>query len=256
MLKKNATKQKIKAGQPVIGFRMDFASPFIIEVLGKCGFDFVYLDCEHGSLGQEQCEQMVRAAELSGLTPLVRVPANDPHVILSYLDLGAMGVIIPHCCNKQSAQDAIKAVKYPMEGERGIGGRLYALSGISTAEYIRQANEETMVVVMIEDPEAINNLSEILAVDGLDVLFIGRMDLSISLGIAGQLDNVMVKEAVDKVIAQARGTGKAVGVGAIDAGKPESIRQFINQGAQLFALNTTSILANASRDLLKKIIGS
>lgn len=202
MLKRNATKQKIKEGQPVIGFRMDFASPFIVEVLGKCGFDFVYFDCEHGPMNEEMCEGMVRAAELVGLTPMVRVPSNEPHLILRYLDLGAMGVIIPHCYNKQAAQDAVRAVKYPPEGARGIGGRLQTMSGMSTAEYIRETNEETMVIAMIEDTEAIKNLSDILAVDGLDVLFIGRLDLSISLGIPGQVDNIMVKEAVDKVIAR------------------------------------------------------
>ena len=253
MLKKNGTKEKLRAGQAAIGVRMDFASPYVLEVLGKTGFDFVYFDCEHSSLSEGACEEMVRATELTSLTPIVRVPSNEPGVILRYLDSGVMGVIIPHCHNRQTAQRAVKAVKYHPQGDRGIAGRSLSLSGLSVADYIKEANKETLVVLMIEDPEAIKNLAEIVGVDGIDVLFVGRLDLSVSLGIPGEVDHTTIKEAVNKVIVQGRAAGKAAGVGAIDVGKPESIRQFIGQGAQFFSLNLTSILANASRQLLQKI---
>jgi 4-hydroxy-2-oxoheptanedioate aldolase len=255
MLRKNDTKGKVKAGKTVVGFRMDFVSPYVVEVMGNIGFDFVYFDCEHGPMSEEACEEMIRATELVGLTPLVRVPSSEPGVILRFLDSGAMGVIIPHCYSKQVTQAAVKAVKYPPEGERGIAGRSLSLSGKSVPDYIREANQETMVIVMIEDAEGVKNISEIVSVDGLDVLFIGRLDLSVSMGIPGQVDHPKIKEAVEKVITQARAAGKAVGVGAIDIGKPESIKQFSNQGAQFFSLNAASILTSASRDLLKKIRG-
>ena len=132
-------------------------------------------------MSEESCEEMIRAAELVDLTPLVRVPHLG--ITLRSLDSGAMGVIIPHCNTKQEAQAAVKAVKYPPEGERGIASRLLAMSGMPTADYVIEANKEIMVVGMIEEEEALSNLSDILTVDGLDVLFIGRSNLSLSLDI-------------------------------------------------------------------------
>ena len=253
MFKKNLVKEKLKAGKTAVGIRMDFSSPYVLELLGKSGFDFVYFDCEHSSLSVGACEDMFRAAELVGLTPLVRVPSSEPGVILRYLDSGAMGVIIPHSHNREAAENAVKAVKYSPEGDRGIAGRSLSLSGLSVANYVKEANKETLVALMIEDAEAITNVAEIAAVDGVDVLFIGRLDLSVSLGIPGEIEHPTIKEAVNKLIAQGRAAGKAVGVGAIDVGKPESIKHFMSQGAQFFSLNLTSILTNASRQLLQKI---
>jgi len=250
------TLEKIRAGQAVFGFRMDFASPFNVENLGTTGFDFVYFDCEHGPMSEEACEGMIRAAELVGITPLIRTPSGQPDVILRFLDLGAMGIIVPHCDSQESALAAVKAVKYPPEGERGIGGRLLSLSGMPTAQYIKEANIETMVIVMIEDPKGVDNFSDILKVNGIDLFLIGRLDLSISLGIPGQVDHPRIKEAVNKIITQARAAGKAVGIGALDVGKPENIKQFMNQGAQFFPFNFTTIFNRAAKDLLKQIMSA
>jgi 4-hydroxy-2-oxoheptanedioate aldolase len=250
---KNQTKEKLKAGQSAIGFRLDFASPYIIEILGGIGFDFVYLDLEHGPMSVESCQEMIRAAELVGLTPLVRVPNSDPGITGRYLDSGAMGIIFPHCNTKQDAQAAVKAVKYPPEGERGIGGRPLSLSAMSLADYIKAANRETMVIAMIEEMEALNNLSEILTVDGLDVLWIGRLDFSISAGVPGQVNAPVIQKAVSRIITEGRAAGKVVGVGAINADDPDSVKRFIKQGAQFFSLNTTSMLKSAALSLLKKI---
>ena len=256
MIRKNITKEKFNTGQPAFGFRMEFASPFIVEILGHAGFDFVYFDCEHGPMNEGEVEAMIRAAELANITPLVRVSANQPDYILRALDSGAMGIIIPHCGTKQEAQAAVKALKYPPEGERGIAGRLWThcvMSGISTADYIKEANKETMLIAMVEDAEGIKNASEILTVDGLDGLWIGRADLSVSLGIPGQGDHEMINEAVENVLAEAKGSGKAIGIGWADFGNPESIKQFISQGAQFFSLGTTFALMNTAKNLLQKI---
>jgi 4-hydroxy-2-oxoheptanedioate aldolase len=152
---KNATKAKLKAGRTAIGIRLDFTSPDVVESLGNLGFDFVYFDLEHGPTGEEACREMIRAAELVGLTPLVRVPFNEPGVVARFLDSGALGIIFPHCNTRQDARAAVKAVKYPPDGERGLGGRSLSLSGLSVAEYVQEANRETMVVAMIEDIAAL-----------------------------------------------------------------------------------------------------
>jgi 4-hydroxy-2-oxoheptanedioate aldolase len=130
---KNATKAKLKAGRTAIGIRLDFTSPDVVESLGNLGFDFVYFDLEHGPTGEEACREMIRAAELVGLTPLVRVPFNEPGVVARFLDSGALGIIFPHCNTRQDARAAVKAVKYPPDGERGLGGRSLSLSGLSVA---------------------------------------------------------------------------------------------------------------------------
>ena len=250
---RNSVKAKLKAGKSVFGFRMDFVSPYIVEILGKTGFDFVYFDCEHGPMSEESCDEMIRAAELVGIVPLVRTPSIEPAAILRYLDSGAMGVIIPHCHNRTVAKNAVKAVKYPPAGDRGMGGRSFVLSGKSVQDYVRDANEETLIIVMIEDPEAVDNLQEILSIEEIDVLFVGRLDLSVALGIPGQLDHPRINEIISEVISQARDVGKAVGVGAVDDRKPERIREFLQQGAQFFSLTTTSMLAGGARESLQKI---
>ena len=256
MLKKNHTKEKLKAGQVAIGFRMDYSSPDIIEILGNVGFDFLYYDCEHATMNEEACQYMIRTAELVGLTPMVRVPANQPHYILRALDSGAMGIIVPHCNTKEEAQSAVKAAKYPPEGERGIAGRSIRMSGQSPADYVIAANNETMVIAMVEEARALENFSEILSVDGLDVIWIGRADLSLSLGIPGQLTHPRVEEAVSKAIAEARAAGKIIGVGAIPAENPETVVQFASQGAQFFSLNSANLFKAAAGAWLKKASGN
>ena len=253
MIMKNTTKAKLKAGKAAIGVRLDFTSPAIVESMGGLGFDFVYFDLEHGPSSVESCQDMFRAAEIAGLTPLVRVSSYDPGYADRLLDSGAMGIIFPHCNTKQDAFAAVKAVKYPPDGERGAGGRPLSLSGMPIADYIREANRETMVITMIEEMEALENLPEILTVEGLDVLWIGRVDLSVSSGIPGKLDDPRIQDAVKRVIAEGNAAGKVVGVGAVNADHPEQIREFINQGARFFSLDTTSLLRSASRNVLKSI---
>lgn len=252
MLRKNSTKEKLGLGNVIIGVRMDYPSPDIIEILGDVGFDFVYYDCEHGPMNEEACQTMIRTAELVGLTPMVRVPTNEPWHILRALDSGAMGIIIPHCNTKEDAFKAVKASKYPPEGERGIAGRSIRISGMRPAQYIVEANKETMVIAMIEEAQALENLSEILSVDGLDVVWIGRGDLSLSLGVPGQFNDPRVQAAVHRVIAEARAAGKYVGVGAIDVGDPASVKQFAGLGAQFFSVNSANLLKIAARAWLEK----
>jgi len=259
MLKRNITKEKLKKGEPVFGFRMEFAAPFIVEVLGHAGFDFVYFDCEHGPMSEGEVEEMIRAAELMGMTPMVRVAANQPHHILQSLDSGAMGIIIPHCGNKEEAQAAVHALKYPPEGDRGIAGRSWThwvMSGNSTADYVKKANQETLLVAMIEDAEGISQVSDILTVDELDCVFIGRADLSVSLGVPGQGNHPMINDAVDKVLKEAASCGKAVGIGFVDFGDPDGVKRFIQKGAQLFSMGSTAVLVKTAKDLLKQIKGS
>jgi len=250
---KNTTKAKLKAGKAVIGVRLDFTVPYVVESLAGIGFDFVYFDLEHGPSSEESCQDMFRAAELAGLTPIVRVPSSEPGFTARLLDSGAMGIIFPHCNTKQDAKAAVRAVKYPPDGERGAGGRPLSLSGMPIADYVREANRETLIITMIEEMAALQNLPEILTVEGLDVLWIGRVDLSVSSGIPGKLDDPKIQDAVRRVIAEGNAAGKVVGVGAVSADRPEQIREFIKQGARFFSLYMTGVIRSAGRNILKTI---
>jgi len=253
VIMKNATKAKLKAGKTAIGIRLDFTSSAIVESLTGLGLDFVYFDLEHGPSSVESCQDMFRAAEVAGLTPLVRVSSYDIGYADRLLDSGAMGIIFPHCNTKKDAEAAVRAVKYAPKGERGAGGRPLTLSGMSITDYVPQANRETMVVTMIEELEALDNLPEILTVEGLDVLWIGRVDLSVSAGIPGKLDDPKIEDAVKRIIAEGSAAGKVVGVGAVNASRPDQIKEFINQGARFFSLDTTAVLRGATRNILQSI---
>lgn len=140
---KNTAKEKIKAGKPIIGSTIGFPAPQMVEIFGRIGFDFVFIDCEHGTITTESCEEMVRAAEVAGITPIVRVPDKSPQTILRYLDTGATSVQVPHVNSKADAQAIVEAVKYAPQGKRGVAGSRWADYGlgIPLKEYVAFANE-------------------------------------------------------------------------------------------------------------------
>ena len=200
----NKTKAKLKAGEVVIGSELNFPCPDMVEMLGYAGADYVYIDTEHSATTYESIAHMIRAAEGSGATPLVRIPENLPEQYPSFVigcwTLGAMGGIrSSHFDYKAVARAVVDSVKYPPEGKRGAAtGRMsgYGLH-MSKTEYSKKANEETMVVIMIESAEAVDNLSDILSVKGIDVVQIGTNDLAQSMGYIGKFTEPAVLKALD-----------------------------------------------------------
>src|SRR5690349_18682099 len=188
-MRSNTLKQKLRDGQAVFGAMITFPAPSIVEMLGYMGFDWVLIDNEHGSITVDTAEDMIRAAELTGVAPIVRPVANRSDVIAPFLDRGAWGVQVPHVNTRAEAEAAVAACKYFPDGQRGIfsGGRPaeYGMAG-STQDYVTRANAETLVCLMLEEVEAIENIPQIVTVKGVDVLFIGSGDLSASMGLAGQ----------------------------------------------------------------------
>jgi 4-hydroxy-2-oxoheptanedioate aldolase len=254
MLRENIVKGKLKADQLVIGFRMEFAAPLLVEVLGSVGFDFVFIDCEiRNGLSDQAVEEMIRAAELVNITPIVRVPANRPEIIGNYLNQGAMGIIAPHCFNKEVTQSLVRAVKYPPEGERGIGGRSFSLSNMPLADYVREANKETMAIALIEDAEGVRNLSEIVSVEGVDVIIVGQYDLSLSMGYPGEIEHPVVREAVERIISEARAAGKAVAVGPAPLQDPEKLKHYLDMGVRYLDFFTTDVIRGVARETLQRV---
>ena len=184
-MRENTMKKKLKHGQPVFGSMITFPSPVVVEMLGYLGYDWVLIDNEHGNITVDLAEDMIRAAEYSGTAPIVRPVGNRPEIISPFLDRGAWGVQVPHVNTPEEARAAVSAVKYYPEGERGLfsGGRPaeYGFSG-ATPDYVADANRNTLVCLMLEEVEAIENIPELVTVPGVDVYFIGAGDLSQSMG--------------------------------------------------------------------------
>ena len=249
-MRENTLKQKLEAGKAVFGVMITFPSPPVVEMLGYLGFDWVLLDNEHGSITVDNVEETVRAAELTGIAPIVRPVANRPEIIAPFLDRGAWGLQVPHVNTAAEARAAVDAAKYYPEGHRGIFGRGrpadYGLSG-STAEYVRQANRNTLVCLMLEEVEAIDNLEELVTVDGVDVFFIGSGDLSQSMGYPGQQGHPEVLALMENGVKIIRGAGRVAGVSCADALVPK----FLGLGVQYFHSNVNSLLQGGSTPYLR-----
>jgi 4-hydroxy-2-oxoheptanedioate aldolase len=250
-MRENTAKAKLKAGEAIIGTLLGFTSPQLVEIAGRAGFDFLFIDCEHGAIGLDECENLVRAADNVELSTIVRVPENNAQQILRYLDLGAHGVQIPHVTTKEDALRAVDATKYAPTGSRGMGGGRaadYGLGKYTGEAYLKFANEQTWVSAMIEDEEGIKNLDQILTVEGLDIIAIGPNDLAAALGHPGNSGHPDVQSTIDKIVAQTRAAGKAVGVGGNSTA--ESIRRNIQRGATYLTLGYGPFIGQSCKALL------
>ena len=247
----NQTKAKLKRGDTVIGSFLYIPSAKLTELVGLCGFDFVAIDQEHGPIHIEAAEEMVRACELTGTTPIVRVGKLDSHSILQALDIGGMGVHIPSVNTVEQAREAVSLCKYAPLGHRGLAGVRAARYGLrgSLSEYCREANEQTMVIIHIEEMEAIANLDALLAVEGVDVYYLGPTDLSNSIGRPGAKDPEIlqiVEQALRKIVE----AGKVAGIITNDLAEA---RRYLDIGVRYLATHPVGHLATASKSFLKAL---
>jgi len=251
---KNRLKEKLLSGRPAFGVSVMFPSPQVVEMVGRLGFDWVLIDCEHGSISPESVELMAMAAELAGVTPIARPWSNSPEAILRLMDRGVMGVQVPHVNTAADARRAVEAVKFHPLGTRGLAaGTRPAHYGfdVSAADYVEEANRETLVCVQLEEAEALGNLGEILRVEGVDVFFIGPSDLSQSLGYPGRSDVPEVREAMDRAFAAIVAAGKVPG----STGNLQAIQAYQRKGVRYLYTHLTRLLASASREFLAAVRG-
>lgn len=215
-------KERLRAGEVTLGTHSYLASPAAIEIIGRTGFDWVMIDLEHAPVGPYDTlmlEGLIRAAEVSGTTPIVRVPENNAVMIMKVLESGAAGITVPHIHDGESARRAVSATRYPPHGIRGMcpNTRRAGYSQIADeegTEFWENENARILTVALVEDYEAIENIEDIVAVDGIDVINIGVGDLSLAMGapVKGlEFDNPRVLEAVAHCIKVVRSKGKAVG---------------------------------------------
>jgi 4-hydroxy-2-oxoheptanedioate aldolase len=208
MLRPNRFKRALGGCEPLFGLINSAPAPLLVEMLGYAGYDFVVLDLEHASPNPETLENLIRAAECCGVTPLVRVPGAQPDVILRVLDAGAQGVVVPHVSCAEEARTAVRASRFHPLGARGIsGGRTTGFGTLSLPEYLALANTEILVALMIEDRIGVEAIDDILAVDGVDLVIEGAIDLSQSYGVPTQAQHPAVLTAVDHVAKRCRAAG-------------------------------------------------
>jgi 4-hydroxy-2-oxoheptanedioate aldolase len=241
MLRPNAVRRRLVAGEEVHGLFCSIPAPPLVEMIGCAGYDFVVLDTEHTLVDPQRLEDLVRAAEAVDLTPFVRVPEGDPGAVLRALDAGAMGIVVPHVRCRADVEDAIRAARYAPEGMRSLnGGRVPGFGRLDLAEYVRLANEEVMVVPMIEDAAGVDDIDAILEGGGVDMVLEGAADLSQSLGLTWQTRHPDVLAALQRVQVACAAAG--VPYCAVPR-EPEDVARWAERGVRAFVLGEERGLA-------------
>lgn len=245
-MRENRIKQKLRAGQPVTVVS-GHANTDMIDFLGQFGFDGVWLEGEHGPLSWEQIGDMSRACDLWGMTSVTRVNANAPGIIMRALDRGSMGVVVPHVNTREAAEQAMRAAKYAPIGSRGMfGGR----QSYGVPDYFQRANEQTLVVVLIEEIEAIHNLAAILTVDHIDVFFVAPSDLAQTMGHIGNPTHPEVQAAIDGALAQILAAGRTAGTLVND----DNVERYLAAGVRFLMTGWTNWVAQGARAYLRKVV--
>ncbi len=231
----------LKAGRLLIGTIVALPSPEVAEILARVGYDWLFLDAEHGPFAPQDALGMLQAA---GNCPcIVRVPAADAVGINKALDIGAQGIIVPRVDTAEQAEAAVRSAKYSPQGQRGIGlGRAHGY-GTDGSGYMDRANRDTVVIIQVETRAGVDNVESIARVEGIDAIFIGPNDLAASLGFRGQLDSPDVLNAIDTVAAAARKAGIRLG---IFGATPAAVRPYIEQGFTLIAAGVDSLFLIAT----------
>ena len=250
----NLTKAKLAAGEAAFGCFVRTAEPQLIEYVGMLGWDFLVFDAEHGPLQPREVEDLCRAIEPRGTTPMVRVTTNDAPTILRFLDIGTHGVHVPWVNTAADADRAVRAVKYTPRGIRGLAGSRASEWGLREpiADYVERANRETLVVIQIETQDAVDAIDDYLAIDGIDVLFLGPTDLSQSLGHPGDLRHPDVLAAMDRVADAVVGSDKVLG---IYAGSVDMTKEWLERGARYFTTSLEPFLRDGMRAHLNDVRG-
>lgn len=249
----NPLKHRLAQGHPSVGSWLLTPSCVAAEAMSYAGFDWVVIDTEHGAVNPESVENIIRTIERTDVVPMVRVAWNDPVLIKLALDRGAMGIVVPWVSTREEAERAISACMFPPKGLRGIGGGRTTMYGQDGGGYMREANDNIIVIVQIETAQAVENIDDILSVEGVGAAFVGPADLSASLGIPGRLDDDIFEQAVSQVLASGKKQGVPTGM---YLASPEAVARRIRQGWQLMALaNDLDHMLNGARQALATVHG-
>lgn len=248
----NHAKHRLGAGETIVGCFLRYSNATLAEFIALGGWDFLVLDAEHGTLVPRDLEDLSRACELHGVTPVVRVTTNDPSTILRFLDAGAYGMHVPWIDSAAAAEAAVQAAKYQPRGSRGLAATRSASFAMQEpiGDYVRQSNEETLVVVQVETAEGVANVEELVEVDGVDVVFIGPTDLAHSLGHVGDPSHPEVQAAMDRIAEVVTASDKALG---IFVGSPADALVWRERGARYLTTGLEPLLSGGMRNYLETV---
>ncbi len=248
----NPVKTLLREGKPVIGATITVPSPEVAAQAANLGFDFLWIEMEHSPITLETTRNMILATRSLKAVPLTRVPVNELWTAKRVLDQGSLGVIFPFTSTPELARQAVAACKYPPEGLRGAGPGLAAFRWPAPEGYYKFANRNVMVIIIIEQARAVDQIEQIAEIPGIDVLFIGTNDLSFSLGVGGQQGHPKVQEAIMKVVAA--GKRHKIPLGR-PAGSAEQVQQYIKEGFLFFQAGSELGLMAAGANALLKPLG-
>ncbi len=244
-LRENRAKRKLERGQVVTAVA-GLYTPDIIDFMGPLGFDAVWIEAEHGPVDFADIPDMTRACDLWGMTSIVRVNLNLPGVIYRTLDVGAQGIVVPHVNTGDEAREVVKASKFAPLGERG---NYTSRQGFGVADYVKKANNQTLVIILIEDIIAIQNLSEILKVDNIDVFFVAPGDLAQTMGHLGDISHPEVQSTIDRALAQIIESGRTAGTLVTDA----TVESYVKKGVKFIYTGWQAWLAAGARRFQERV---
>ena len=253
----NAAKQKLEAGELAIGVGLRMTRVVEIgKMMKTAGYDWLFIDMEHNSMSIDDAAQISVAAQSAGITPIVRVPGFQHFHASRALDTGAQGIVVPHVDDIQTAKNMVENVKYPPVGKRSITGSLPQLDFIPTPvdEATKAINDATLLIVMLETEEAVENAEAMAAIDGIDALLFGTNDLTIEMGVPGQIGHSRVVKHYETAAAACRKHGKFLGMGGIY--DPAVMKDYVAMGAQLIlAGNDFPFLMKAAKEQAEIVRG-
>ena len=246
-------KQKLKNNELTLGSWIMMGNVMSIEVMALAGFDWLVVDIEHTSIDLETTQSLISTIQAKGIKALVRVSKNEEVVIKKILDMGADGIIVPMVNSKEDAIQAVNYVKYPPVGKRGVGLARAQGYGTKFEEYKERLQDEIVVIAQVEHIDSVNNLEEILSVEGIDGIIVGPYDLSGSMGKPGKFEDEDVVEAIKRVEITCKKMGKALGFHVISADHKEMLKK-INDGFTFIAFSLDFFfLGESARNEMKKI---
>ena len=233
--------QRLSEKGILLGFGQTQPNLATAEMAGMCGYDFLMLDCEHGSFSEQDYFQTLLAIGSTDMAGVVRLRGHDTHALGHYLDMGADGILVPHVANAEQAQTLARAMEYPPAGTRGFAAPVHRASryGLELASHIKAPREGAFLAVMIESAAGVANVEEIVAIDGVDAVFVGAFDLSADLGCPGDFSQPAYGQALTRIEQAANAAGKFVGCGP-HPGYP--IETLVARGHRLLGLGADMTL--------------
>jgi 2-dehydro-3-deoxyglucarate aldolase len=235
-------RDRLRGGETLIGTLLNLPSAAIAEVLAAAGFDWLFIDGEHGAIDSRELVSILQAVDRD-LACIVRVPSLEVGAIKRALDMGAAGIIVPQVETEAEAATAVRFARYAPQGERGMGLARAHRYGFAFSDYIGNANAEIAVVVQAEHARAVDNIERIARVEGLDAVFLGPYDLSASLGHPGDIHHPRVAEAIDHITRTCQAAGMPLGYFGLDAG---AVTPFIDRGYTLICAGVDCVLLGQS----------